>query len=96
MRGSVNVAESLRNNYFAHTAKFIAHMRRAMQEAENLKSAVWESDSPCYVPNLRAVMVSYADFHAIPARRKRAMQVGLHALLGVPAMVKIYLDNGAF
>jgi hypothetical protein len=41
-------------------------------------------------------MVSYADFHAMHARRKQAMQVGLHALLGVPPTIKIYLDNGAF
>ena len=41
-------------------------------------------------------MVSYADFHAMSARRKQAMQIGLHALLGVPQAMKIYLDNGAF
>ena len=63
---------------------------------KNLKPAVWEQDSPYYIPNLQAVMVSYADFHAMSARRKQAMQIGLHALLGVPQAMKIYLDNGAF
>jgi len=28
------VAESLRDNYFANTAKFVTHLRRAMREAE--------------------------------------------------------------
>lgn len=65
----------------------------------NLKNAqprVWDATSPFYLPNLRAIMVSYADFHAMPARRRTAMEQGLHACLGVPQTVKIYLDNGAF
>lgn len=41
-------------------------------------------------------MISYADFHRMPAARRRAMEQGLHASLGIPARVKIYLDNGAF
>jgi 7-cyano-7-deazaguanine tRNA-ribosyltransferase len=62
----------------------------------NLKPRVWDEDSPYYLPDLRAVMISYADFHQAPLRRKAAMQQGLHAYLGVPAHVTIYLDNGAF
>ena len=41
-------------------------------------------------------MVSYADFHQYPAVKRRAMQKGLHEALGIPKVVKIYLDNGAF
>lgn len=41
-------------------------------------------------------MVSYADFHQQPVQRRKAMEVGLHAFLGVPAGINVYLDNGAF
>jgi queuine/archaeosine tRNA-ribosyltransferase len=41
-------------------------------------------------------MVSYADFHKMPTRRRKAMEVGLRAYLGVPEGVGVYLDNGAF
>ena len=41
-------------------------------------------------------MVSYADFHCMSARHSQAMEVGLHASLGIPLDVSIYLDNGAF
>ncbi len=41
-------------------------------------------------------MISYADFHKMPARRRKAMDQGLHQYLGVPTHVKVYLDNGAF
>lgn len=63
---------------------------------KNLKPRVWDPSSPHYLPNLRAVMVSYADFERMPARRKAAMEQGLHAHLGAPADIKIYLDNGSF
>ena len=62
----------------------------------NLKPRVWDPESPHYLPGLEAVMVSYADFHRAPGRRTKAMEQGLHAYLGVPEEVKIYLDNGAF
>jgi 7-cyano-7-deazaguanine tRNA-ribosyltransferase len=41
-------------------------------------------------------MVSYAEFHQMAARRRAASHDGLRAYLGVPAPIKIYLDNGAF
>lgn len=63
---------------------------------KNLKPRVWDPTSPHYLPNLRAVMVSYADFERMPARRKAAMEQELRAYLGVPEGVKIYLDNGSF
>lgn len=63
---------------------------------KNLKPRVWDLESPYYLSGLEAVMISYADFHQAPLRRKKAMEVGLHAYLGVPSSVKIYLDNGAF
>ncbi len=62
----------------------------------NLHPRVWDPDSPFYLPNLHAVMVSYADFHRMPGRRRAAMERGLRAYLGVPDHVKVYLDNGAF
>lgn len=63
---------------------------------KNLQPRVWDKDSEYYLPGLGAVMVSYADFHAMPARRTAAMEQGLHKYLGVPRSVKIYLDNGSF
>jgi 7-cyano-7-deazaguanine tRNA-ribosyltransferase len=41
-------------------------------------------------------MVSYADFHRMPAQRRAAMEQGLRAYLGVSEETRIYLDNGAF
>lgn len=63
---------------------------------KNLKPRVWEANSPYFLPELRAVMVSYADFHQYPVQRQKAMELGLHNWLGVPKGTKIYLDNGAF
>ena len=61
-----------------------------------LKPHVWNSESEYYLPELTAIMVSYADFHRMPTRRHKAMKEGLHSYLGVPNHIKIYLDNGAF
>jgi 7-cyano-7-deazaguanine tRNA-ribosyltransferase len=63
---------------------------------KNLKPKVWDKTSPYYLSDLEAIMVSYADFHAMPYKRKMAMEQGLHAYLDVPRQVKIYLDNGSF
>lgn len=63
---------------------------------KNLKPAVWDPSSPYFIPALNAVMVSYADFHAMPARRRQAMEQGIRSHLGVPDAVKVYLDDGAF
>lgn len=61
-----------------------------------LKPHVWNPNSEYYLPALTAIMISYADFHKMPARRRKAMDQGLHDYLGVPSHIKIYLDNGAF
>lgn len=61
-----------------------------------LKPHVWNPESEYYLPQLQAIMVSYADFYKMPARRRKAMEQGLHNYLGVPNHIKIYLDNGAF
>ena len=63
---------------------------------KGLKPPVWDTDSPYYLSGLKAVMVPYADFHYMPARRRQAMEVGLHAGFGIPSYMSIYLDNGAF
>jgi 7-cyano-7-deazaguanine tRNA-ribosyltransferase len=63
---------------------------------KNLQPRVWDADSPYYLPALRAVMVSYAEFHQVPARMERAKSLGLRRYLGVPRSVQVYLDNGAF
>jgi queuine/archaeosine tRNA-ribosyltransferase len=41
-------------------------------------------------------MVSYADFHRMPAKKRAAMEQGLPSYLGVPEEMRVYLDNGAF
>jgi hypothetical protein len=63
---------------------------------KNLQPRVWDPNSPFFLSGLRAVMASYADFHKMPARRQKAMDVGLRAYLGAPKHVEVYLDNGAF
>lgn len=63
---------------------------------KNLHPRVWDPSSPDYLPDLRAVMVSYAEFHQRRRQRQLAMEQGLHTYLGVPSSTKIYLDNGAF
>jgi len=61
-----------------------------------IKPRIWDPASPYYLPQLQAVMVSYADFHRMPARRREAMTKSLRGWLGVPKEVAVYLDNGAF
>src|SRR6266849_4418884 len=63
---------------------------------KNLEPRVWDPRSPFHIPALSAVMVSYGEFHQMPARRKAAMEQNLRQYLGVPEDVQIYLDNGAF
>jgi hypothetical protein len=63
---------------------------------KNLEPRVWDPNSAFHLTGLSAVMVSYAEFHKMRARRVAAMKVGLRAYLGVPEEVRIYLDNGAF
>lgn len=62
----------------------------------NLKPRVWDQDSPYYLPDLQAVMISYAEFHQMPGIRKAAMELGIRAHFGIPDHIRIYLDNGAF
>ncbi len=63
---------------------------------KNLQPHVWNPNSPYYVPNLRAIMVSYGDFHQMPRQMEKAKELGLRKYLQVPNEVAIYLDNGAF
>lgn len=63
---------------------------------KNLEPRVWDPTSPYYLPQLTAVMISYAEVHRRPAWRARAMRDGLHHTLGFPSAMRVYLDNGAF
>lgn len=63
---------------------------------KNLQPRVWDTASPYFLPKLKAVMVSYAEFHQMPAQMDKARSVGLRNYLGVPKSVRIFLDNGAF
>lgn len=63
---------------------------------KNLKPRVWDPASPYFLPDLPAVMVSYADFHRSPRQRRAAMEQTLRGYLEAPSHVRIYLDNGAF
>lgn len=62
----------------------------------NFKPRVYDPTSPYYLPDLQAVMVSYAEFDKSLRRRQSAMAQGLHAYLNVPPSTEVYLDNGAF
>jgi len=64
--------------------------------SHNRKPRVWQTDSPYFLPDLQAVMVSYADFDRMPVIRKRVMEQGLRTYLNVPETTQVYLDNGAF
>lgn len=63
---------------------------------KNLNPRVWDSSSPYHLPQVSAVMISYADFFQNPVQRKKAMESGIRTYLGVPEHVQLYLDNGAF
>src|SRR5436309_15922780 len=63
---------------------------------KNLEPRVWDPNSTFHLPALSAVMVSYAEFHQMQTRRTAAMAVGLRAHLGIPDVIEIFLDNGAF
>lgn len=63
---------------------------------KGLKPKIWDINSDYYLPELKAVMVSYADFDKMHAKRRKAMKRGLHEYLGIPKDISIYLDNGAF
>jgi 7-cyano-7-deazaguanine tRNA-ribosyltransferase len=62
----------------------------------NLDPRVWDEESPYYLRELCAVMVSYAEFHSNSRLQEAATQVGLRKLLGLPRHVRVFLDNGAF
>lgn len=61
-----------------------------------IEPRVWDENSPYYLPDLKAVMISYAEVHEMPKMRERMMREGIHECLGIPAAVKVFLDNGAF
>jgi 7-cyano-7-deazaguanine tRNA-ribosyltransferase len=62
----------------------------------NLAPRVWDVKSDFYLPNLQALMVSYAEFHTNRSLRERAVTSGVRKLLGVSPKTQVFLDNGAF
>jgi hypothetical protein len=63
---------------------------------KNLEPRVWDPASAYYLPELKAVMISYAEAHHRPAWRAHAMRDGLHDALRAPQHLHVYMDNGAF
>jgi 7-cyano-7-deazaguanine tRNA-ribosyltransferase len=62
----------------------------------NLHPRVWDAESPYFLSSLRAVMVSYGEFHQMPTCMAKAKDLGLREYLAIPPQVGVYLDNGAF
>ena len=56
----------------------------------------WDKSDKWYLPQVRAIMVSYADFHKSRRKRRAAMDIGLRAYLGLDHKTLVYLDNGSF
>lgn len=63
---------------------------------KNFEPRVWDPESPYFLPSLRAVMVSYGEFHQMPKQMEKAKKLGLRRYLEAPRNISIYLDNGAF
>jgi 7-cyano-7-deazaguanine tRNA-ribosyltransferase len=64
---------------------------------KNLNPRFWDPESEFYMPEVKGVMISYADFYNLVHQRQRAMDEGIHQFLGIrPHHVQVYLDNGAF
>ncbi len=63
---------------------------------KNLQPRVWDPKSPYFLPSLQAVMVSYGEFHQMPAQMEKAEELGLRRYLGISQDIDVYLDNGAF
>jgi 7-cyano-7-deazaguanine tRNA-ribosyltransferase len=64
---------------------------------KNLKPAVWNAESPEYLANLRAVMLSFDEFRGRPAVVRAVVARGIHAaVLKSADGVRVFLDNGAF
>ena len=63
---------------------------------KQLEPRVWDPKSRYYLPQLRAIMVSFAEFKLAKTLREKALEEGIHKALGTPEGVRVYLDNGAF
>lgn len=62
----------------------------------HLEPRVWDKSSEYYLPDLQAVMISYAQIHKKPQLRIRMMSEGIRAVFNIPDETKVYLDNGSF
>lgn len=56
----------------------------------------WDESNEWYLPEVKAIMVSFADFCKSKTKRKAAMDKGLREYLGVRPNILVYLDNGSF
>lgn len=61
----------------------------------NIKPWVWDDFSDYYLPQLSAIMVSYAEFHQ-SLNRRECSGGWVTCQLGIPKQVRIYLNNGTF
>lgn len=65
----------------------------------NLRNPVprfWDPEDPYHLPQIRGLMISFADFHGYSTRIKAVRDRGLRSYLRIPKDVDVYLDNGAF
>ena len=56
----------------------------------------WDKSSEWYLPEAKAIMISFADFYKSKCKQKAAMDKGLKEYLGVQSDMLVYLDNGSF
>ena len=63
---------------------------------KQLEPRVWDPNSQYYLPQLHAIMVSFAEFQFARTLREKALGEGIRKALGAPKGVRVYLDNGAF
>ena len=63
---------------------------------KNLEPRVSNPESPFFIPQVKALMVSYAELATCKSRMRRACETGLCRLLHAMPTHQIYLDNGSF
>jgi 7-cyano-7-deazaguanine tRNA-ribosyltransferase len=57
-----------------------------------IEPRVWDENSPYFLPDLKAVMVSYAEIHQMQKMRRKMMDEGIHSALNIPSNIQIFLE----